>query len=252
MRIEKRRWDDIILLTFIGEIDVYSRERFTSKIDTLVERGYSRMAFNLRLLTFVNSAALGYLIRTRTAVEQMGGDLLLVQPSKFVEKTLVILGLDDLFHLPDSDADAIRHFLGAVGTDVDIDPGRLKVEVGDEMIGAGALVFRLLDGPGAVPEGNGAILDLGRVSRLDEAAVVFRWTIPGSGCSDATSGITTDNFRDVLHPGVPIEVRFREPLDTKSPFTVLDARVSGIETFEGEGGVREAEITVEHEPRSIG
>jgi anti-sigma B factor antagonist len=246
MRIEKRRWDDIVLLTLIGEIDAYSRDRFATKIDVLVERGFTRLAFNLRLLTFINSAALGYLIRMRTQVERAGGEILIVQPSQFVRKTLTILGLDDLFPLPGSDAEAIRHFRGDIGDDADLDPGRLPVEVGNDMVGAGALVFRVLEGPGAIPAPPGSILDVGTVSRLEDDWAVFRWRVPAPGCSDATSGITTDNVEDVIRPGVPLEIRYREPLDTKSPFKVHESRIKAVEMVTGEGGAPEAEITLEH------
>ena len=110
VRVEKRRSGDVTVLTFTGEFDALSLRTVSAEIDTLVESGYTKLCFNLRLLTYIHSAALGYLIRTKNRAEERGGDLVLVQPSKFVSKTLYILGLDELFKLFDCDVDAIDHF----------------------------------------------------------------------------------------------------------------------------------------------
>ena len=75
MKVERKEWDGVTILTFTGEWDAFNLPTFSAKIDNLVESGNTNLVFNLRLLTFINSSALGYLVKTKRAVEAGGGDL---------------------------------------------------------------------------------------------------------------------------------------------------------------------------------
>jgi anti-anti-sigma factor len=247
MRIEKRRWDDVIVLTFIGEFDAFNLETFSAKIDTLIETGYTKLCFNLRLLTFINSAALGYLIRTKKMVEERGGNLVLVQPSKFVKKTLLTLGLDELFKIFDADVDAIGFFhSGAEETAIDLKS--LPVETDDKLIGAGAILFRPIGESGgeAAPPTRGAIHAVGRILNLYKDGPVFRWRIPDPGTEAAGTGITTENFDQRIHEGTPLRIKFRQPLAVKSHFFEAEARIKSVEKAMEEGGVEEATLSLEY------
>jgi anti-anti-sigma factor len=245
MRIEKRRWEDVIVLTFIGEFDAFNLENFSAKIDTLIETGYTKLAFNLRLLTFINSAALGYLIRTKKLVEERGGNLVLVQPSKFVKKTLLTLGLDELFKIFETDVDAMRYFHSGV-EDASIDLKSLPVETDDKLIGAGAIIFRLLDETPEKAPVKGALHSVGRMINLRKDGPVFRWKIPGPEEEAAGAGITTENFDQKVNEGRRMRVKFRQPLAVKSHFFEAEARVTRVDKQMEEGGVEEATISLEY------
>ena len=244
MRIEKRRWEDVIVLKFIGEFDAFNLESFSAKIDTLIETGFNAMAFNLRLLTFINSAALGYLIRTKKALKERGGDLVLVQPSKFVKKTLLTLGLDELFKLFETDEDAIAFFLK--GDDAgSIDLKDSPVETDEALIGSGAIIFRILDE--AAPTGpTRTIHSVGKIINLHRDGPVFRWKIPTPGSDGAGSGITTENFDQKIHEGAKLKVKFRQPLAVKSHFFEAEANVTKVSKVIEDGGVEEATVHLEY------
>jgi anti-anti-sigma factor len=245
MRIEKRRWDDVVVLTFIGEFDAFNLENFSAKIDTLIETGYTKLVFNLRLLTFINSAALGYLIRTKKLVGERGGNLVLVQPSKFVKKTLLTLGLDELFKIFENDVDGIAFFHSGAD-DASIDLKALPVETDDKLIGSNAIIFRVLDAPVSETPAKGAIHSVGRILNLYKDGPVFRWRIPSPGTEAAGAGITTDNFDQILHDGSKLRVKFRQPLALKSHYFEAEARVTSIEKAMEEGGVEEATVQLEY------
>jgi len=245
MRIEKRRWEDVVVLTFIGEFDAFNLENFSAKIDILIETGYVKLGFNLRLLTFINSAALGYLIRTKKLVKERGGNLVLIQPSKFVKKTLLTLGLDELFKIFEADVDAIRFFHSGV-EDSAINLKDLPVETDDSLIGTGAIIFRDLDTPRDAGPGKGAIHSVGRIINLYKGGPVFRWQIPTPGSDDAGAGITTENFDQRIHEGTKVKIKFRQPLAVKSHFFEAEAKVSSVAKEMDDAGNEEATINLEY------
>ena len=53
----------VAILGFTGEFDAFNLPTVSEKIDVLIQTGCTELVFNLRLLKFINSSALGYLIR---------------------------------------------------------------------------------------------------------------------------------------------------------------------------------------------
>jgi anti-anti-sigma factor len=99
MKVERKQWGEVTILSFVGEFDAYNLPTFSGKIDNLIETGNTKLVFNLRLMTFINSSALGYLVQTKKRVEETGGDLVIITPSKFVRKALTVLGLHEYFKI---------------------------------------------------------------------------------------------------------------------------------------------------------
>ena len=64
MKLEKHRYEDVVILKFTGEFDTFNLPAFSERIDRMIDGGDTQMVFDLRLLKFINSAALGYLIKT--------------------------------------------------------------------------------------------------------------------------------------------------------------------------------------------
>ena len=83
MKVERKQWSDVTLLKFVGEFDAFNLPTFSSKIDNLVEQGFTSLVFNLKLLKFINSSALGYLVKTKKAVEEKDGDLVIFSGHPF-------------------------------------------------------------------------------------------------------------------------------------------------------------------------
>jgi anti-anti-sigma factor len=82
---------------------------FVTRIDGLVESGIVRFVLDLDSVAIVNSTLLGFFVKTRNALREREGDLVLARPADFVMKTMRALGLDELFTIQPDLEGAVRH-----------------------------------------------------------------------------------------------------------------------------------------------
>lgn len=241
MKVERKRWDDVTILHFVGEFDAFNLPTFSEKIDAMVEGGENKIIFNLRLLTFINSSALGYLLKVKKRAQELGGDLILVQPSKFIKKTLLTLGLQEVFRLYDSDEDGVFAFKnpgGAAGMKISSDDS----ETDEKLLGANAIMFRVVDGEGNDLYGHNP--QVGRILALKENSLEYRWQIPAPGPKHLVP-LSSENFDAAIHPGTRMRVKFRQPFAMKSHYFEMGALVTSIEKAVGDGGATEAHVSLE-------
>jgi len=59
MKLEKHRYEDVVILKFTGEFDTFNLPAFSERIDRMIEGGDTQMVFDLRLLKFINSSSRG-------------------------------------------------------------------------------------------------------------------------------------------------------------------------------------------------
>ena len=108
MKIERKTAGNVTILAFIGEFDAFSLPQVGETVETLTQR-CTQVVFNLRLLTFSDSSALGYLIRTAKRLKELDGELVLSEPSKRFQTTIKTLGIDKILKVFPSDEEAVRH-----------------------------------------------------------------------------------------------------------------------------------------------
>ena len=161
-----------MILKFTGEFDTFNLPG-VQRADRPDDRGRGPAAScsTSTSLKFINSAALGYLIKTARRVKEKGGEMVLARPSKFMQKTLVTLGLDGVFKAFETVEDGIIHF--KKGDDVRQDPAR------------GRRVRRVADRRGADPlpqatgpKDNAPPNQVGRIVTLYEDGLLFRYEPP--------------------------------------------------------------------------
>jgi anti-anti-sigma factor len=240
MKVERKQWGDVTLLTFVGEFDAFNLPTFSSKIDNLIEAGNSQLAFNLRLMTFINSSALGYLVKTKKAVEAQGGDLVLVQPSKFVRKALTVLGLHEFFHIFETDEEGVLFF--HKGEDVEqMDLAQVQSDSDEKLLGENAIMFRLVDEDGK--EILGPAPFVGKIASLYNNGLLFRWSVPAAG---GRSKLTADNFDEYLHVGRAIRVKFRQPFVAKTRYFEATCAVMKVNKELSDEGVTDATVHLEY------
>jgi len=85
--------DDILVLSLSGDFDTTEVEYFTAEIATAVDAGHFRLALEMSGLDFVNSTALGALIRAQRQLAQYGGAVAACAAPAAVEKTFRLLEL---------------------------------------------------------------------------------------------------------------------------------------------------------------
>jgi len=85
--------DDVLVLSLSGDFDTTEVEYFAAEISTAIDAGQFRLVLDLAGLGFVNSTALGALIRAQKRLAQYGGAIAACCAPKTVEKTFRLLEL---------------------------------------------------------------------------------------------------------------------------------------------------------------
>lgn len=200
MKLDLTQQGNVTILEFTGEFDAFNLGPTAKAIDEMIDRGEARLIFQLKKLTFLNSSALGYLIKARKKARAAGGDAVLAEPSRFVRKLLATVGLDKLFSIYDDTEGALRHFGGGL-----MAPGaNLAGEAVDEsLLGANAIIF-------TIPFEGLSRKYIGKIASLYADGLKFRWEVPGWS-KESRPPISTANFDKVLVPGTSFAVKFRQP-----------------------------------------
>lgn len=111
MHITVEPRDDHAILHLRGEFDTYYVPQLQQEIDALVKAGVVRVVVNLRLVKFINSTALGALIKADKLLISKNGKLAVSRPSPFCREIIEKVGLDRVFGVFDSDEAASEHLL---------------------------------------------------------------------------------------------------------------------------------------------
>ena len=72
--------------------------------------GDTRLVLNLAEVPMIDSSGIGLVVRFLASTKQRGGNVKLVQPSKFAVQTLRLVGVLNLFEVFDDDAAAVESF----------------------------------------------------------------------------------------------------------------------------------------------
>ena len=85
------------------------------RLDEVMRAGGLRQVVNIRRISFISTAGLGFLIMSRKRLQERGGELVISQPSRVVLKLFATLGLGDTIKTFDSDKEALEYFGGGEG-----------------------------------------------------------------------------------------------------------------------------------------
>jgi anti-sigma B factor antagonist len=72
--------------------------------------GDTRLVLNLAEVPMIDSSGIGLVVRFLASTKQRGGNVKLVQPSKFAVQTLRLVGVLNLFQVFDADDAAVESF----------------------------------------------------------------------------------------------------------------------------------------------
>lgn len=111
MKIDKEFHDEFAILTLKGEFDTFYVPSLQEEVDDLLERGIAHIVLNMRLVKFVNSTALGAIIKVHKLCRAEDGDLVISHPSSFVRDVVGQVGLDQLVSIFDDDDAAVKHMV---------------------------------------------------------------------------------------------------------------------------------------------
>jgi anti-anti-sigma factor len=229
MHIDVEHSENHATLHLRGEFDTYYVRNLQDEIDALIEGGVSRIVLNLRLVKFINSTALGAIIKASKALNARGGKLVIARPSTFCREIIEKVGLNRVVPIFDSDEAAVQGLSGptppapvkgdGVG-DLDessvlftpTDPARIEhflSMTGRKLAGAGQGAF------GSNWSG------VGRMASLDENGLRYTW-------SGGTTGLDPFAMGQLLAIGTEVRIKFRLPL-FKTGWCEAVATVSEVE-----------------------
>jgi anti-sigma B factor antagonist len=227
--------DGFTVLHLRGEFDTYYCPKLQEEIDGLVKAGETRVVLNMRLVKFINSTALGAIIKAHKGLEAKGGGLAVARPSTFVRTILEKVGLNRVVGLFDTDEEA-----GAsLGSPIAAPKSTAEAELEDD---EAAVIFTLTDqdridhfmphdgqvNPLHRHEFGKNWRGIGRMGSLDPSRIAFTW-------EGGATGLTPFEMGQLLALGTELSMKFRLPL-LKKGHLVAKAVVAALE--ERSEGVR--------------
>ena len=111
MDIDTRSLGNVKLLKINGRITLGAGvDRLRDTLDNLLANGSSRWVLDLADVGMIDSSGIGLLVRYMTTAKQQGGDMKLLNPTKFALQTLKMIGLLNLFEVFQQQENAVAAF----------------------------------------------------------------------------------------------------------------------------------------------
>jgi anti-sigma B factor antagonist len=108
---------DAYVVSVAGELDVASSGLLADELRLTTERGARRVIVDLVGLTFMDSTALGILTDGARRLRAAGGACVVVSRDPRILRVFEITGLDRIFTIEQSLAEAVEEVIGAVTVD---------------------------------------------------------------------------------------------------------------------------------------
>lgn len=202
MKIDKLLYEHFAELRMRGEFDTFYAPKLQEEIDQLIASGTTYAILNLRLVKFINSTALGAIIKANKRLRAEGGDLVIAQPSSFCKDVLTQIGVDRVVPMYDEVETAKKHLLGEM----------LKDDT-PEVIGESNVLFEF-DDDERIQTMAGRRTGLGTVLRVDHERIRFSWD--GGG-----RGLGKGDLESLFPLGSTIRTKFKVKLCKADYFDVM-------------------------------
>ncbi len=121
MEILSATEEGVRFLGFVGAFDTPEVDAFQAHVDSAIDEQVFKVVINLARMSFINSTALGALIRAQKRLNQYGGDLALAEPSAFASGVFKTLGIDRKIKCFAAESAAVEYMktVGAEGVGVE-------------------------------------------------------------------------------------------------------------------------------------
>lgn len=108
MDITVRKIGNVSILDLKGPLRIGEGEqKFRELVMNLIESGERNLAVNLGAVNMIDSSGIGTFVRTHKKLKEVGGNFILIAPTKIVRQTLKMVGLDRFFGIYDSEDSAL-------------------------------------------------------------------------------------------------------------------------------------------------
>ena len=216
MQITAEPREDYAVLHLRGEFDTFYCSLLQQEVDGLIAAGLPRVVLNLRLVKFINSTALGAIIKASKILASHDGKLVMSRPSAFCRDIIEKVGLDRVVPIYESDEAAGAALLETAASTKGADAAAEGLE--DES----SILFSPKDSARVehfIPEDKrtgkanpvhrhtfgGTWRGVGRMSALDSDGLRFTW-------NGGNTGLSSFEMGQMLSLGTDLRVKFRLPL----------------------------------------
>ena len=216
-----------------GEFDTYYCPLLQEEIEGIQKTGVNHVVLNLRMVKFINSTALGAIIKASKALGGAGGKLVISRPSAFCRDIIEKVGLDRVVPIYDTDEDAVGALVSgqaeAAGGDGEFeqDPSSVLFTLSDKERLAHFIEQQKAKNPVHGHAFGANWSGVGRMAALSEEGVAFTWN---GGKTD----MTPFDMGQMLAVGSALDVKFRLPLlqrgycEARVEIESLEERAEGV------------------------
>jgi anti-anti-sigma factor len=207
MEILSASEDGIRFLGFVGAFDTPEVDAFNAHVDGAIDEQHFKVCINVGQMTFINSTALGSLIRAQKRLKQYGGDLAVAELQGFAVQVFRTLGIDRKIRCFASEGEAVEYLrtVGSEGVGVD---GEIQV------------AFSFLDV--AQQAAAGSEPRMGRMKTIGDQGISFQW--------ENLDGLDAEKM---FATGASVRLRFQLPLYHESHTFQADATVASAQVSAG-------------------
>jgi len=105
-KINTRTDDDLPAIELEGEVDVYTAPQLKQQMLALLDGGATEIMVDLTKVDYLDSTGLGVLIGGLKRMREREGNVVLICPNQRVRRVFEITGLDKIFDIFNSEAEA--------------------------------------------------------------------------------------------------------------------------------------------------
>lgn len=199
------------ILHLRGEFDTYYCPMLQDEIDAIQRAGVNHAVLNLRMVKFINSTALGAIIKASKSLSDAGGKLVISRPSPFCRDIIHKVGLDRVVPVFDTDEEAVAA--------LPLDSPTAAEDEREFEDDRSSVLFTLIDQErlahfvqkrkAANPVHGHAFgknwSGVGRMSSLDQDGLSFTW-------NGGNTDLSPFDMGQMLSIGTHLSVKFRLPL----------------------------------------
>jgi anti-sigma B factor antagonist len=111
MEITVRRRSDVQIIQLKGAVRLgQGVDTFRRAVDDAFAAGDVRLILNCAEVPMIDSSGIGVLVKSLSSAKQRGGDIRLVNPSKFMTQTLRLIGVLNLFTTFEDEDKAVESY----------------------------------------------------------------------------------------------------------------------------------------------
>lgn len=110
MEIDKKKVDDISVVSLKGRMDAYNSITVSEFLDELTDKGCDQLLVEMEGVDYMSSSGLRVLLSTLKKLKARGGTLKLCSLQPYVLEVFEIAGFNQLFEIYSDTSEALKSF----------------------------------------------------------------------------------------------------------------------------------------------